>query len=129
MSIMISQITGNPFNSLFNITPKKISKHRLAGIYWVKSTGNQWIPLTKGQQSDYVGTWSRSDNSSHISTMVLCEGNSPVASGFPSQWDSNAEWVRTAEAMKGASAPPIRAENEHNPKPTFRIIVGNNSTV
>ena len=31
--------------------------------------------------------------------------------------------------MKGAIAPPIRAENEHNPTPIFRIVVGNNSTV
>ena len=37
------------FKSLFELTAKKISKNLITGPLWGESTGNQWIPLTKGQ--------------------------------------------------------------------------------
>ena len=47
-----SQITGNLSicsNSVFKLTAKKTSNLRNAGPLLVESTGNLWIPLTKGQ--------------------------------------------------------------------------------
>ena len=37
------------FNSLSRITPRKISQVRITGPLCRESTGNGWIPLTKGQ--------------------------------------------------------------------------------
>ena len=37
------------FNSLLRLTSKKTQKLLITGALWRKSTGDRWIPLTKGQ--------------------------------------------------------------------------------
>ena len=39
------------FNNFSRLTTTKTSKYRITGSLWEKSTGHQWIPLTKGNYS------------------------------------------------------------------------------
>ena len=48
ISVIAYQITGNP-NFSFRPMTRKTSKPRITGILWGESTGDRWIPLTKGQ--------------------------------------------------------------------------------
>ena len=71
------------FNSLFRLMTKTISKPHIAGSLWGESTGDQWIPLTKGQNVERISiSWCYHQMSKHISQFCTIQNasgtNTPI---------------------------------------------------
>ena len=81
ISEIIGKLDGCIFNALFRLTIKTSPKLSITGPLWGESTGDRWIPLTKGQ-------WCRKLfhvllSSWHIEPNETWQGVPPLVTGRP----------------------------------------------